>query len=156
MFDVPADAWYVWFGLAVASVAVFGVAAQLPTQPPPDASAAANAVDVVAASPHPASITYPLTATEVRLGPERLALRTEGATARASFAFGPVTPVREGTLLWEVLRGARPAHVFESPDAFERAGDSARERPAEWRDASDHLRARKVSWEGVDVTLVEA
>lgn len=156
MFDVPADAWYLWVGLAAASVAAFGVAAQLPTEPPPDAAAAANAVDVIAASPHPASLTYPLTGDEVRLGPERIALRTDGGTARASFAYGPVIPVQDGTLLWEVLRGARPAHVFESPAALERAAAAARERPAEWRPADDSLRARYVSWEGVDVTLVEA
>lgn len=156
MFDVPVDAWYVWFGLAVASVAVFGVAAQLPTEPPPDAAATANAVDVIAASPHPASLTYPLAADEVRIGPERLALRAGGTTARASFAYGPVTPVQKGTMLWEVLQGARPAHVFNSPEAFERAAAAARERPAEWQPADDQLRARRISWEGVDVTLVEA
>ena len=156
MFDVPVDAWYVWFGLAVASVAVFGVAVQLPTEPPPDAAAAANAVDVIAASPHPASLTYPLIANEVKIGPERLALRSKEATAKASFAYGPVTPVQEGTLLWEVLQGARPAHVFESPQAFERAATAARERPAKWQPADDQLRARRISWEGVDVILVEA
>jgi hypothetical protein len=156
MFDVPIDAWYLWLGLAAASVAVFGVAAQLPTEPPPDATAAANAVDVVASSPHPASLTYPLTADESRLGPERIALRTEDGTARASFAYGPVTSVQDGTLLWEVLRGARPSHVFESPAALERAATAARESPAKWRPADDHLRVRRISWEGVDVTLVEA
>lgn len=156
MFDVPVDAWYLWLGLAAASVAAFGVAAQFPTQPPPDADGAADAVDVVASSPYPASVTYPLAAEGVKLEPHRIALRAEGGTSQASFAYGPVTPVRAGTLLWEVLRGARPSHVFESPAAFDRAATAARERSAEWRPAADELRARRVSWEGVDVTLVEA
>ena len=156
MFDVPVDAWYLWLGLATASVAVFGVAAQLPTEPPPDAADVADAVDAVASSPYPDSATHPLSVQQIELGPRRIALRNDVGTSHASFAYGPVTPVQDGTLLWEVLRGARPKHVFESPTAFERAATVTRQRPSEWHPAAEKLRVRKVSWEGVDVTLVEA
>ena len=39
MFDAPVDAWYVWVGLAVASLALFGTAGSLPSTAPPDAVA---------------------------------------------------------------------------------------------------------------------
>lgn len=156
MFDVPVDAWYVWVALAVASTTALGVATQFPSQPPPDAAGVARTVDSVAASPYPASATHPLDAEKIKLGPRRITLSNDGETAHASFSFGPVTPVHQGTLLWEVLRGARPAHVFESPARFERAAAAARQRTPTWRRASSELRVRRVTWEDVDVTIVSA
>lgn len=156
MFDTPVDAWYVWVGLALASVAVAGVASDFAARPPPDAADAADTVDAVAASPHPATGEHPLSAESIRVGPRRIGLRDEGGTSHATLAYGPVTPVTEGTVLWEVLRGARPAHVFEDPDAFRAAAVTARDRDPAWRDVDDHLTVRTVTWEGVHVTLVHA
>nr|WP_225333604.1 hypothetical protein [Halomicrobium urmianum] len=51
MFDVPVDAWYVWLGVAAASVTALGTVAALPSGTPPDAAAAADAIDRVAAGP---------------------------------------------------------------------------------------------------------
>ena len=156
MFDVPIDAWYLWLGLAAASVAVFGVALALPSAPAPDAAGAADAIDTVAASGHGGTVERPLPGEQVRLGPHRISLRTDGATAHATFVYGPVVPVRDGTLLWEVVRGASPAHLFESPRAFRRAAVAARGEAPAWRESDGTLRARRITWEGVDVTLVDA
>lgn len=156
MFDAPVDAWYVWVGLAAVSVAVAGVASDFAARPPPDAADAADTVDAVAASPHPATGEHPLDADAVRLRADRIGLRGEGGTSHASLAFGPVTPVAEGTVLWEVARGAHPSHVFEDPAAFRAAAERARERETTWRPAADRLTVRTVTWEGVRVTLVDA
>lgn len=156
MFDAPIDAWYLWVGLAGASVLVLGVVLGLPTAPAPDAAGAADAVDTAAASAHDETIERPLPAGEVKLGPDRLSLRDGDATAHATFVYGPVTPVSDGTLLWEVLRGASPVHVFDSPRAFRRAAKSARKSSPAWRESDGTLRIRRIAWEGVDVTLVDA
>lgn len=154
MFDAPVDAWYLWLGVAATSVVVLGVAVALPTATSPDAVAAADAVDAVAASPHEARVQRPLRADEMKLGPYRLALRGAGGTAHASFAYGPVTPVRRGTRLEAVLDGRPPERVFETPEAFRRAIVAARSRTPEWHPTGGTVTARRVSWEGVDATLV--
>jgi hypothetical protein len=48
--EAPADAWYVWVGVALVSMTVAGVVGGLPSQPPPDSQTAANTVDRVAVS----------------------------------------------------------------------------------------------------------
>lgn len=156
MFDAPIDTWYRWVGVAGASLAVLGAALGLPTGTPPDASAAATTVDSVAASTHPTVAEQPLAATDVRLGPGAIGLRDPGGTATAPLSYGPVTPVREGTRLDAVLSGIPPDCVFDSPAAFARTAATARDREPTWRRPGDRLLVRRVSWEGVDVTLVGA
>ena len=156
MFDVPVDAWYAWLGLAVASVAVLGTAASLPTAPPPDATGVAETVDRTATADYGTSASHPLDADEIRIGTRRLALRNGAGTAHATFAFGPVTPVAEGTDLRRVLEGAPPATVFADAEALRQAIVAARVEEAEWRRVDGPLVVRRVSWEGVDVTLVGA
>lgn len=156
MFDSSADAWYVWIGLSLLGAALVGIVAQLPDGPPPDAAGPANTVDAVAGSRHAGTGTYPLSADAVRIEPSRIGVRSGGATTYETLAYGPVTPVREGTLLWEVLQGARPNHVFESPDAFADATERARERDPNWRSDPDRLSVRTVTWEDADATLVGA
>ncbi|WP_115862823.1 DUF7283 family protein [Halorussus litoreus] len=157
MFDAPVETWYLWIGLAVASTAALGVAVTLPRTPPPDATGAAHTVDVVAASGHAATGVHPLSVDAVRIGPYRIWLREDGpvgsATGHATFAYGPMTPVQRGTALRDVLRGAPPEAVFGSTGSFRRAAASARDRTPEWR-SRDELTVRRVSWEGVNVTLV--
>jgi len=156
MFDSPADAWYVWIGLTLLGAALFGVVARLPASPPPDAAGPANTVDAVAGGRHAGTGAYPLSADAVRIEPHRVGVRTGGETTFETLAYGPVTPVREGTLLWEVLQGARPDHVFESPEAFANAVDRAGERERIWRSSPDSLDVRSVSWEDAESTLVGA
>jgi hypothetical protein len=153
MFDAPVETWYLWVGLAVASTAAVGLAASLPRAPPPDAAGAAETVDSVAASAHPTTGVHPLSADAARVGPYRIRLRNDGATGHATFAYGPVTPVRRDTALWDVLRGAPPNEVFGTPTDLRRAAADARDRTPEWRSAEE-LTVRRVTWEGVDVTLV--
>jgi len=158
MFDVPLDATYYWLGLAVASLVVVGVAADLPTRPPPDAAAAANTVDALAASEYAGTATHPIEARSVRLTPHSVGLRTAAGATHATFAFGPVTPVAGREDLAAVARGAPPSERFDSPAALAAAADRARAdaRDAPWRDARDELVVRRVNWGDVRVTLVLA
>lgn len=156
MFDTPADAWYVWIGLSLLGATLLGIVTQLPDAPPPDAAGPANTVDAVAGGRHAGTGTYPLAADAVRIESHRIGLRTGDETAFETLAYGPVTPVREGTLLWEVLRGARPDHVFESPESFASAIERANERERTWRSAPDALDVRTVTWQDAEATLVGA
>ncbi|WP_435345404.1 DUF7283 family protein [Haloarchaeobius sp. HRN-SO-5] len=158
MFDVPLDAWYCWLAVAVASVAVAGVAVDLPTRPAPDAPAAADTVDAVAGATYPTVAEHRLDADSVRLRPGELGLRSDGETSYATFAFGPVVPVADGTTLARVLAGVQPADAFDSPSDFRRAVRSARvdAEAADWRPAADRLVVRRVHWGDVRVTLVDA
>jgi hypothetical protein len=156
MFDAPVDTWYLWLGVATASALAFGVAAALPATVPPDAQRAAATVDAVATSPHNATGEHGLDATAVKFGSQRIALRNDGGTAHAAYAYGPVTPTRNGTKLAAVLRGSPPAGVFPNATAFRAAAADARNRTRAWRETDGLLVARRVTWEGVDVTLVGA
>ncbi|AQL41987.1 hypothetical protein BV210_04305 [Halorientalis sp. IM1011] len=156
MFDAPADTWYLWVGVATASALAFGVAAALPTTVPPDAQRAAATVDAVATSPHNATGEHTLDATAVELGSRRIGLRNDGGTTHAAFAYGPVTPVRGGTDLAAVLRGEPPGDVFSNATEFRTAAAEARNRTRAWRETDGRLVARRVTWEGIDVTLVGA
>lgn len=153
MFDTPVDAWYVWLGLAVASLAVFGVVMSLPTTPAPDARAAAETVDTVAASAYDTTASRTLDATRVRIGSRDVGLRNDAGTAHAAFGYAAV-PAQGDDGLVRVVRGAPPTAVFASPRAFERTVETARSRDPTWRPAGEYLVVRHVSWGGVDVTLV--
>lgn len=154
MFDVPIDSWYTWLGVATVSLFLLGTAVALPTAPPPSAERAAATIDRVATSDRGASATLHLEAKQIKLDSSRIALRTPAGTSHATVAFGPVTPVVPGSALEQVLAGAAPADRFGSPAAFARAAARARNRPATWRPAGNELRIRRVTWGGVDVTLV--
>lgn len=155
MLDAPVDAWYVWVGLTVVAGVALGTVAELPTAPPPDAGAAVASVDRVAAADHDATGRHSVAADAVKVEPHRLSLRDGDRTARATFAYGPVVPVRRGSNLWHVLRGNPPGDAFETPGEFRTAATRARDRPARWT-RSDRLLVRTVTWRGVDVTLVGA
>lgn len=171
-WETPVDAWYVWFGVAVASLAIAGVVLSLPTQPPPDATRAANAVDRVAGSTHVAAATVDHQAEEIRLGTSRLWMRNDGGTAHATIAFGPVTPVgavddataREALRL--LLDGLSATTVLdragfdtltesELREAADSVGGRRNDSPA-WRPAGDELQVRSVSLAGEIVVLVGA
>ncbi|WP_049971228.1 DUF7283 family protein [Haladaptatus cibarius] len=160
MFDAPVDAWYVWLGVAVASLAVFGVAAELPTTPPPDAVRAVNTVDSVAGCEYTATAEHPISAREVKLDARGIGLRGVGGSAHAAFVSDSVVPVgsvdgsKRDTNLRRVLNGEPPDSVFDSPTDFASAVRVAGNRKATWQGADNTLRIRCVSWEGVDATLV--
>lgn len=156
MFDAPVDAWYVWVAASLVSVGLVGIALELPSSPPPDADAAAAAVDRVAASEYDASVTYEHDADEVRLGAKHLSFRNDGGTARASVAFGEMTPVGGDPRLRAVLHGDRPSTHFYHWTHFEFVARGERGEPAEWRSSDGQLTARTVTWGGARVTLVDA
>lgn len=155
MFETPVDSWYVWIGLAVASVAVFGVALSLPRSTPPDAVGVAETVDSVASSDHEAVGERDLRAVEIKVGPHRVRLRSDGGAEHATFAYGPVTPVAGNERLQRVAAGDPPTQVFDSAAQFERTVREARNRTSSWRPASNRLLVRRVSWGEVNVTLVD-
>ncbi|MFB6160814.1 MAG: hypothetical protein ABEJ61_06515 [Haloferacaceae archaeon] len=156
MFDAPVDGWYAWLGVAAASAALFGVAAGLPTAPPPDAAGVADTVDRTATAEFDATAEHPLDAAAVELTPRSVGLRNDAGTTHARFVYGPVTPVVEGTPLWRVLAGVPPDRAFESDRAFRRAVERARRRAARWRPVDGPLLVRHLALEGQDVTLVGA
>lgn len=154
MFDPPVETLPVWVGLGIAGLAMFGLAASLPTATP-DATPVAATVDAVAASDHEATGEHPVAADAVVLEPRQLTVRHDGETAHAEFRYGPVTPVARETVLHRVLRGMPPARLFDSPAAFERAVERAGgQGPVTVR--SDRVVVRRVEWGETGVTLVGA
>jgi hypothetical protein len=154
VFDVPVDGWYGWVGASLVAAGLLATAVGLPTAPPPDAGAVADAVDALAASDYAGTATVALDDTD------RLRLTTRGVTlagpdgrSHATFRYGPVTPVRGGGLA-RVLADGRPARQFATPAALAAAARSARAREPQWSAAPGELRVRRVTWRGVDVTLV--
>lgn len=153
MFDPPLEAVYIWFGLGIVSVCVLGIVLGFPTAAPPEAGPVADSIDRVASSQQEPQIALELDARAIRLRPRSVALRTDGGTARASLAFGPITPALNGSLA-RILAGKPPERVFRSKLAFGRALATARSRSYGWRPAPAELTVRRVSWEGIDATLV--
>jgi len=156
MFDAPLDSWYVWIALALTSVATVGAAGTLPTAPPPDAAALANTVDRVAAAAPGTVAEHPLDADAVELGPGRVGLRNGAGTVHARFVADSVVPVPDGSPLQEVVFGTPPEAAFDSGRAFEDAVVDARTRERSWETVDRTVVVRRVSWEGSDVTLVDA
>lgn len=163
--ETPADGWYVYVGVAIVSVAVGGIALGMPSAAPPDANAAANAVDRVTGSTHNATGSYEHDADEVKIGGKQLAMRNEGGTTRASLAFGTMVWVRydgvpDAAAFAGILAGDDVTDHYADRSAFLTAVERAREnlesdRP-EWRHAEGELRARTIVWGDQRVTLVDA
>lgn len=154
MIGPPVDSPALHAGLVVAAAAFLAVAGTLPARPAPDATGVAATVDAVAAGDAPASATHDHAADAVRLRPHGIAMRNDGGTARATFAFGPVVPVVDGPLR-RVLRGRSPRAVFPDRDAFREAVERARGAESGWV-SSERIAVREVSWDGYRVTLVGA
>ena len=152
MIGPPADSPALHAGLVVAAVAFLAVVGSLPARPAPDATSVADTVDDIATGGAPASSTHDHAADAVRLRPNGIAMRNDGGTARATFAFGPVVPVDDGPLR-AVLRGDAPQTVFHDRGSFRDAVEGAKEREPRW-ELSDHVTVRGVSWDGYRVTLV--
>jgi hypothetical protein len=156
MLDAPADVPPVLVALSLVSTTLFGVALAVRPSPAPRAQPLATTVDAVAAADHPGVETRELGAHALKIGEHELAVRRPGGTTHASFSYGPVVPVRPDTSLWRVLHGTPPGEVFDTPFGFATAAASARQRDPTWRTSVTRLTVRRVSWGGVDVTLVGA
>ncbi|UIP01160.1 hypothetical protein Hbl1158_07380 [Halobaculum sp. CBA1158] len=181
MFDAPVDAWYAWIGLAAAATVTLGIAAGLPSAPPPDAAAVARTVDAVASAESPSSARHRLAADAALVTTAGISLRSDGGAAHARFRADSVVPLSGGASpppddsLAAVALGEPPGSAFDSPSELAAAVDAAREagpvevgRAAEpsGRDAESTADAtpnrsvgrtvhvRHVSWGETDVTLV--
>lgn len=152
MFELPIDAWYVWIGVAVVSIAVLGLVSAFPTTPPPDAVGAADTIDEVAAGSYPASATHHVVADRIAIGPHTIKLDGEGGRTSASLSFGPITPAFDDQLR-PVLAGTPPNQVFDNPVAFHQAAIEASAQEPEWHRTSGKVRVRQVHWGSVRVTL---
>jgi len=152
MLGPPVDSPALHAGLVIAAAAMLAVAGSLPSRPAPDAAGVADTVDRIAVADGPATASHEHGAETVRLRPTSIAMRNDGGTARATFAFGSVVPAENGSLA-EVLAGAAPESVFDDRAAFRAAVDAARERAARWV-RSDRITVTGVSWDGYRVTLV--
>ena len=156
MLDVPVESTYVWLGLAVVSAVLVGLVLRVPTTPPPDATQTARVVDSVASSPYEAQGRQSLDAAAIRLGSERVGLRTDGGAAHASFACDTVVPALGEGKLSAVLRGRSPDGIFESRAAFAAALNESGTTDPAWQPAPDVLLVRRVVWGDVNATLVGA
>ena len=156
MLDVPADVPPVLVALSFVSTALLGVSLAASPAPGPRAAPLADTVDAVAAADTPGVETRQVDARDLRIARHGLAVRGPGGTSHASFAYGPVVPVRADTSLWQALRGTPPGDVYDSQLSFANAAVAASVRDPVWRHDADRLTVRRVTWGGVDVTLVGA
>lgn len=158
--EAPADAWYVFIGVSLVSVAAAGVALGFPTGVGPDATNAMNQINEVAGSNYGTSATLDHDAEQFWVDSKRIALRNEHGTAHATVSFGTMAPVRGSDDLKDVLGGESVDDVFSDSGAFEDAVEAAQEDVhdddgPEWYSANGQLRVRKVIWGDVSVTLVD-
>lgn len=174
--EAPADAWYVFLGVAIVSLAMTGIALSFPTTAPPNADRVANTVDRAAGSTHNATAENDHDANFFWIDGKQIALRNEGGTTRASIAFGTMTPAWHNDTLERILYGADPGEVFAG-SACERLETTARDErewvleevtddgdEQEWFAASERVRVRSIhctytaadgSTEEVHVTLAD-
>ncbi|MCG1002194.1 MULTISPECIES: hypothetical protein [Halobacterium] len=156
MFDTLADVPPLLVALSLVSTTLLGVALAAKPTTQVRATPLANTVDAVASADHASTETRAVDADAIRLTEHAVEVRDDTGESRASYAYGPVVPVRRDTALWRVLRGAPPGDAFADERAFERATADARDRDAAWRRDRQQLLVRRVTWRGVDVTLVGA
>lgn len=151
-WEAPVDAWYVWLGAAMITVALAGIVLALPQQPPPDATQAANTVDRVGGSSMGAEGTYDHDAEMVKLGIHEISMRNDGGTAHGTVTYGPMAPVNHSDRLEGVLHGGHPSEEYGDPnweDDFHddvQDAEQAAVRP-EWRSARGTLRVRAVQYQ---------
>lgn len=153
MLGPPIDAWYVWLGVAMVSLAVLGVAAVATPEPPSTAVAAADTIEEVSASRAPATARHPIDADRVRISEHRLVLDGEDT---ATLDHGNVTPAARNSSLRRIALGAAPTEVFDTRLAFDAAVEAAKDDGAILEPAGEELIVRKLTYGGTDVVLVTA
>lgn len=156
MIGPPVDSPILHAGLVIAAAVFIGVIGSLPARPAPDAAGVAETVDRITVDDGAPTARHDHSGETVRIRPHGLALRNDGGTARATFAFGPVIPVTHSDRrLQAVLSGESVRNVFADRNAFHRATTAARERKPRW-ESSSTITIRGVSWDGDYVVLVGA
>lgn len=169
-WEAPVDGWYVWFGVGLLSVGLAGFVLGLPSQPPPDATTAANTIDRVSSSSHQAAADYEHDAAAIKIDTKQVWMRNDGGTTRESVAFGSLTPVHavadddKREALERITYGQHPRAVlrdysFDAAALLDGADDTRERidrRGAEWRPAEGVLSVRKVDIGDETVLLVDA
>lgn len=149
-WEAPADAWYVWVGVSILSLALAAVVLGLPTGLPPDAGNAADAIEGVAGTEHANSGSYDHDADQVKIDGATVALRNGDGTDRATLYYGSVVPVNGNESLMNVTRGASLEEEYGgtgSAAVEELLGDADEAYAAntgEWRTATGELVVRTV------------
>ncbi|WP_436923064.1 DUF7283 family protein [Halosimplex amylolyticum] len=174
--ESPADAWYVWFGVALVSLAFVGVVASFPSEPPPDAPAAADAIDQTTASGYNATAEYEHDADRWYVANKTIVMKNDGGTARAALSYARVVPVwadrdsphapdgdleaiLHGAPVSSEYRGSNPKEAFrEDVVAASRLAEDSLSDPdvPKWRIADGKLVVRFVKWGDKRATLVDA
>lgn len=165
-FESPADAWYVWAGVALGSMLVAGIVLELPTQPPPDATRVANTIDSLSTNTYEASATIEHEADVFKFGTKRISMRNDGGIDHASLAFATLTPVsrvqnqtRQRTFR-RMLEGEPPESVTDV-DAerlvkwVQTVQTRLDENGRRWRQADGQMYVRMVTLDGQRVVLVD-
>lgn len=174
--ESPADAWYVWFGVALVSLTFVGVVASFPSEPPPDAAEAADAIDRVTASGYNASAEYEHNADRWYVANKTIVMKNDGGIARESLSYARVVPVwadrgpphaPDGDLE-AVLHGTPVSSQYDGPNPREAFRDDVIQASAlaesslsdpdvpKWRIADGELVVRHVKWGEYRATLVTA
>ncbi|AEH37558.1 hypothetical protein Halxa_2942 [Halopiger xanaduensis SH-6] len=112
--ETPADAWYTYVAVSIVSVALAGLALGVATGPPPDAPAAANAIEGATGSEYAASATYEHDADRVTVDRRTITMENEHGTAHASFSYGVVVPVNGHERLENLTDGASFEDEYEA------------------------------------------
>lgn len=149
-FEAPVDAWYVWFGVGIVSVALAGIALGLPTAPPPDANAAANSIDTVVGSPYNASATLEHDADAIKVDNRTIALRNDHGESSASLAFEEVIYVTDERPR-NVTYGSSMSAEFGGPGKSASTSTQfittlADEANTDWQPAGGELVVRTITW----------
>jgi hypothetical protein len=154
-FEAPMDAWIVYVGVATVGVAILGVALGFSPIPPPDATAAANAIDSAGGSEIGGITTYEHDAESFWLDRQQIALKNDGGTSKATIAFDTMTGVYydDSEQLADVLYGTPIDTVFSDasdPDraflaAVAEAQIKAASKRGEWKSAQGTVRAKKIN-----------
>lgn len=157
--EAPADAWYVFIGVSLVSVAVAGVALGFPMGVEPDAGGAMTQIDEVAGSEYDEKATQDHNADRYWVDSKRIGLKNQFGTARATVSFGTIAPVYHNESLQSVLAGKSAKDEFDSKSEFQAEVERGQENATidgerQWRAADGELRVRKVTWGGYSVTLV--
>lgn len=149
--EAPADAWYVWIAVSLASLAIAGVVLGLPTGPPPDANGVTNAIERTNGDPDETAVSVGHEADEIRIDEQTVSLRNEHGISHSSVSYGSIVHVTGSPKLENLTAGVpfetEYADEIADPDTdavetFEADLDSAAEkRSGVWTATKGSVRA---------------
>lgn len=165
-WEAPADAWYVWLGVALASGTIATVVLGLPMGPPPDANAVANSIDRAAGSSFDAQTVQGHDAGEIKTDGKTISLRNDLGTTHSSVSYGTIVFVNGDERLENIARGTS----FEDEFAFEldegqnvaiesfldRVENTHERNHDQWRETGDEIVVKTLSLQIGDTLSISA